>query len=276
MQVPMYSPVTLRLHWPASNTSSKTSRRRHTGTCRSWPDPFQCLDGSWARATELLRTRVFLHVFRVCLLAAPLPDVHRLGQASHQDVLKLFLTTSPDLSAGVEVAATARVVMAAGWAVAVPVAREASLAGDWAAAIVAADVEADLGVAAAMAGEDVRETAAAVRTMVEAAMAVAAALASDWAVAAAMAWEDLRETAAAVRTTVEAVMAVAAALALDWAVAAAMVGEDERDAAATVRATVVAVMALATVVAVMALATVVAVMAVGVVAGATEAVAAVE
>ena len=46
-----------------------------------------------------------------------------------------------------------------------------------------------------------------------------------------------------------------------------MVGEDERDAAATVRATVVAVMALATVVAVMA---------VGVVAGATEAVAAVE
>ena len=128
-------------------------------------------------------------------------------------------------------AATARVVMAAGWAVAVPVAREASLAGDWAAAIVAADVEADLGVAAAMAGEDVRETAA------------------------------------AVRTAVEAVMAVAAALALDWAVAAAMVGEDERDAAATVRATVVAVMALATVVAVMA---------VGVVAGATEAVAAVE
>ena len=91
-----------------------------------------------------------------------------------------------------------------------------------------------------------------------------------------MAGEDVRETAAAVRTTVETVMAVAAALALDWAVAAAMVGEDERDAAATVRATVVAVMALATVVAVMALATVVAVMAVGVVAGATEAVAAVE
>ena len=167
-------------------------------------------------------------------------NAQRLGQASLQYVLKLILTTNPDLSAGVEVAATARAVMAAGWAVAEPVAREASLAGDWAAAIVAAGVDEDVGVAAAMAGEDVRETAA------------------------------------AVRTAVEAVMAVAAALASDWAVAAAMAGEDERDAAATVRATVVAVMALATVVAVMALATVVAVMAVGVVAGATEAVAAVE
>jgi hypothetical protein len=158
-------------------------------------------------------------------------NVQRLGQASLQYVLKLILTTNPDFSAGVEVAATARVVMAAGWAVAEPVAREASLAGDWAVAIVEAGVDADLGVAAAMAGEDVRETAA------------------------------------AVRATVEAVMAVAAALASDWAVAAAMEGEDERDAAATVRATVVAAMALATVVAVMAVVAV---------AGATEAVAAVE
>jgi hypothetical protein len=102
-------------------------------------------------------------------------NVQRLGQASLQYVLKLILTTNPDFSAGVEVAATARVVMAAGWAVAEPVAREASLAGDWAVAIVEAGVDADLGVAAAMAGEDVRETAAAVRTMVEAVMAVAAA-----------------------------------------------------------------------------------------------------
>jgi hypothetical protein len=79
--------------------------------------------------------------------------------------------------------------------------------------------------------------------------------------------EEERDAAATARATVEAVMVVAAALASDWAVAAAMEGEDERDAAATVRATVVAAMALATVVAVMAVVAV---------AGATEAVAAVE